>query len=183
MDRQCQRRNSVPGHDLFRNCGQALSTWLLTGVVVAGMSGCTFLDWVDKKKPPEVPGEEQARLERLKKQGGGWSVGGPASMIQASPESVEFGDSRIDVESQQTIVFSNPSPFAVTVVKVIIDGTAFTWSNQISQSVIPPRGQLTLTVTFRPAERLRYSASLWLEIDSAGGRFTRVRLQGRGITK
>lgn len=169
--------------DLFRNCVQPLSTWLLTGVLVAGVSGCTFLDWVDKKKPPEIPGQEQARLERLKKEEGGWSVDGPASMIRASPESAEFGDSRIDVDSQQTIVFSNPSPFAVTVVKVSVDGTAFTWSNPLSQYVIPARGQLTLTVTFRPAERLRYSASLWLEIDSAGGRLTRVRLKGRGIAK
>jgi hypothetical protein len=45
-------------------------------------------------------------------------------MIRATPESVDFGDARVDVESKQTIVFSNPSAFTVTVVKVAIDGRA-----------------------------------------------------------
>ena len=183
MDRQFQRRNSVLGPHLFRHWAQPLGTWLLAGAVVAGTSGCTFLDWVNKKQPPEVPGQMQARLERLKKEAGGGSVGNPASMIHASPESVDFGDSRLHVESQRTIVFSNPAPFAVTVVKANTDGTAFTWANPASQSVIPAGGQLTLTVTFRPAEPHRYSDSLWLEIDTAGGRFTRVRLNGRGIAR
>jgi hypothetical protein len=172
-------QNSIVGQHARRPFG----TCLLASILVFGVNGCTVLDWVDKKKPPEVPGEEQARLERLKKEGGGSLSGRPASRISATPESVDFGDARIDVESQHAIVFSNPSPFTVTVVKVTIDGAGFAWSNQGLPLVIPARGQLALTITFRPAEPNRYSAALWLEIDSAGGRFTRVLLKGRGVRR
>jgi len=175
----CSRdgQNSIIGQYAHRPFGICL----LASALVLGLNGCAALDWVDKKTPPEVPGEEQARLERLKKEGGGSLNGRPASRISATPESVDFGDARIDVESQRAIVFSNPSPFTVTVVKVTIDGAGFAWSNQALPLVIPARGQLALTITFRPAEPNRYSATLWLEIDSAGGRFTRVPLKGHAI--
>lgn len=158
-------------------------TCLLASVLAFAVNGCAVLERIDKKKPPEVPGEEQARLERLKKEGGGNIRGRPASVISATPESVDFGDARIDAESQHAIVFSNPSTFALTVVKVTIDGAGFAWSNQGLPLIIPARGQLALTITFRPAEPNRYSATLWLEIDSAGERFTRVRLSGRGVRR
>jgi hypothetical protein len=172
--------NYLTDQCLRRPVARWLGILLVAGALMTSMSACTFLEWVDKKKPPEVPGEEHARLDRLKKQGAG-SSGGPASMIDASPEAIDFGDTRIGTESQHTIVFSNPSAFDVAVVKVTVDGVGFSLSNQVSPRVIPTRGQLALVITFRPAERQRHSGSVLLEIDSAGGRFSRVRLKGRGI--
>ena len=47
--------------------------------------------------------------------------------------------------------------------------------------VIPAQGQLALTIVFRPEQGRACSGHLLVEIDSAGGRFTRVPLNGRGV--
>jgi hypothetical protein len=44
------------------------------------------------------------------------------------------------MDSQQAIIFSNPSRFTMTVVKVTIDGDGFGWSNQGFPFVIPALG-------------------------------------------
>jgi hypothetical protein len=47
-----------------------LAAWVIATCVVLSMAGCKQLDWIEKKSPPEVPGEEKARLERIKKEAG-----------------------------------------------------------------------------------------------------------------
>ena len=188
MIRSLDGHHGIAPQYLFRRVAKFLGIWFVASAVLAGMSGCAATDWVDKHKEPTAPRGRPRPGEPVKNgEGGSVGPGGLVglgwlgrSMIKA-PDVIDFGDVLPDIDSQQMVVFSNPAAFDVTVAKVTIDGAGFARSDHVSPLVIPARGQLALPITFRPAGRKRYSASLWLEIDSVGGRMTQVRLRGRGV--
>jgi hypothetical protein len=151
--------------------------------VMTSVPACAVVDKIDKLS--KTPGLEEAQLrEGLKKTRGRIVRDGSLSPLQAAPSVVDFGRAPVASESQKTIVISSPFGFAVTVVQVIVQGCdGFALSGQAGdRPIIPPHGQLTLNVTFKPAAPRVCSGHLLLEIDSAGPRFTRVALKGRGIS-
>ena len=155
-------------------------TWLVAIAIITSQPACAFLDKVDKVS--KVPGLEEAQLHNgLKKPPTGTVHTGPWSHLQAIPSVIEFGRIPIASKTQQTVVISNPADFPVTVIHVSVQGCDFGTSGDASDISIPARGTLAFTVTFQPAQRRACSGFLRLEIDSAGRRFTRVPITGRGI--
>jgi hypothetical protein len=154
---------------------------VLAVAAIASLPGCALLEKVDKVS--KIPGLEQAQVtEGLKGPHEPIGQGGPASPLQASPSDIDFGEKHVSSETHKTVVISSPFDFAVTVVHVTVQGCGFALAGQIDdRPVIPPHGQLALTVAFHPAAKQACSGLLLLEIDSAGGRFTRVGLKGQGI--
>ena len=63
-----------------------------------------------------------------------------------------------------------------------VEGVGFTLVQGSSARVeIPASGRLDVGVMFQPPDRRAHSGLLFLEIDSAGGRDTRIVLKGKGI--
>jgi len=81
------------------------------------------------------------------------------------------------------VVISNPAEFSVTLVRVVVRGSGFAIvSPHEDRLAIPAHGELTFTLTFHPVVQGTSSGDLLLEIDSAVSRFTRVMLNGRGLS-
>jgi len=155
---------------------------LLAGVFAAFLStngaACALLEFTDKI---EKQGLEQARLENLKKQKQPRSHSDSASPLQANPSAIAFGSVVVGSESRQTVVISNPAEFSITVVRVVVQGSEFAIISPLKDRlVIPAHDELTFVLAFHPAVQGPCSGELLLEIDSAVGRFTRVKLEGRG---
>jgi ASPM-SPD-2-Hydin domain-containing protein len=155
--------------------------WLVAAVTITSAPACAFLDKVEKVS--KTPGLEEAQLtESLKTTGGPLGQDGVLSPLQATPSVVDFGRVPVASERQKALTVFNPSGFAVTVIRVTVQGCGFALSGQAGdRATIPAQGQLALTVAFQPATRRACSGFLLLEIDSAGGRLTRVPLTGRGV--
>lgn len=167
-------------HRLERRRTGPVALLSATLLVLSSLAGCTALDWMEKKTPPEVPGGMEARLERIKKQG---PLGqGGSSVLHATPMLVDFGGRIVGSENKGTIVLANPSGFTVTIVFLAVEGEGFS-SHQTAPIDVPAGGHVVLTTTFRPPDGRSYSGRLLLEIDTAGERFTQVPLTGRGIRK
>ena len=154
--------------------------WLIAGVIAFGPA-CRLVNGIDKVS--KIPGLEEAQLrEGLEKSRGRAGGHGSASALQATPSIVDFGGAPVGSQQQQTLTITNPSTFPVTVLRVSVEGSGFALSGQAgTRVVVKPHEQLAMTVTFQPAAPGACSGHLLLEIDSAGGRFTRVELRGRGI--
>ena len=104
------------------------------------------------------------------------------SRLQATPPVLDFGSGAIGSQDQRTVSIHNPSSFPVTVIRISVEGQGFTLAAGTDEHAeIPPHGQLDVGVRFEPREPRAYSAVLFLEIDSAGGRATRVVLKGRAM--
>jgi hypothetical protein len=172
--------NDIPERRLERRRTRSVAVWSATLLVLTSLAGCTALDWIEKKTPPETPGEMEARLERIKKQGSLGQRG--SSVLHATPLSVDFGGTIVGSAKVQTIVLANPTGFTVTILFLSVEGDGFT-SNQAAPIDVPAGGHVALTATFRPPDERSYSRRLLLEIDTAGERFTQVPLTGRGIRK
>lgn len=85
-------------------------------------------------------------------------------------------------KSTQTVTILNPFGFAVTVIRVTVEGCDFAMSGAaVDRVAIPAQGQLILAVMFEPTQHWTCSGILLLEFDSASRRFKRVPLKGRGI--
>ena len=169
-------------HARKRKPGAAARVVLALAVgAIASLPACALLEKVDKVS--KIPGLEEAQVtEGLKGPHEPLGQGGPASPLQASPSDLDFGQKHVASESHETVVISSPFDFPVTLVRVTVQGCGFALAGQIvDRPVIAPHGQLVLTVSFHPAAKQACSGLLLLEIDSAGGRFTRVPLKGRGI--
>jgi hypothetical protein len=154
---------------------------VFTALIVLNAAGCKPLQWIDKHSPPEVPGEEKARLERLKKEAGppGTNI---SSVLRVSPQALDFGTVPVRSARTQAITIANPSAFDVTVVGVVLDGEGFTLENRTERVTLPAHDQFELTIRFRPLERRAYTGRVVLEIDAAGARFTRVLVRGSGVS-
>lgn len=155
--------------------------WLAALTMIGYGPACRLLNGIEKVE--KIPGLEEARLregmERSAERPGGH---GPTSALEATPRLLDFGPARVGSRNQQTVTVTNPSHFPVTVLRVSTEGCGFAaFSGAGNRPVIAAQGQLALTVTFQPPARGACSGHLLLEIDSAGGRFTRVKLEGRGI--
>jgi len=154
-----------------------LRRWVAV-VAIASVSACAALDTAGKTSEKV----EEARLkERLAKGSEPTGPTGSASALKAIPSEMDFGRVPLSSESQRTVVISNPFAFAVSVVQTTVQGCGFLLSSVAGRPLIPAQGQLALTIVFHPAQRRACSGLLLLEIDSAGGRFTRVPLKGRGV--
>jgi len=151
----------------------------LVVVAIASVSACTALDKIGKASEKLEEGRVQESLATKTSEPTGQT--GPASALKAVPLVVDFGRVPVSSESRQTVVISNPSAFAVSVVQTTVQGCGFLLSGVADRPLIPAQGQLALTIVFHPAQRRACSGLLLLEIDSAGGRFTRVPLKGLGI--
>ena len=82
---------------------------------------------------------------------------------------LDFGGALVASERRAIVVISNPSEFAVTVTRVVVEGTGFAVSPQAaSRADIPAHGQLSLTVLFQPLARRVCNGFLLIEIGSAG---------------
>lgn len=141
---------------------------------------CAFLDTVDKVS--KIPGLEEAQVvEPLKKGPAPPAHDGRVSALEATPPFLEFGPVPVGSESRKTVVISNPAGFAITILRTTVEGCGFQQAGAlVDRPVIPAGGQLTFIVAFHPAQRGACSGLLFLEIDSAGGRMTRVQLHGSG---
>ena len=156
-------------------------TWCVAVAMITCVPGCAFVDKIAKVS--NIPGLDEAQLkEGLKKTSSSTGQVGPLSPLRATPPLLDFGETPVASKSQKTVVIFSPFTFAVTVTHVTVNGGDFALSGQVPNGpILPPHGQLTLTVAFSPAARQTCSGLLLLEIDSAGGRFTRVPLKGQGI--
>lgn len=97
------------------------------------------------------------------------------------PAQLDFGDVAINAESQQAVVISNPTAFALTATSAHIIGAGFSLSSSSPMPVtIAAHGRVDLVVVFRPLTNGRRSGVLVIEIDSLLSRFIRVALRGRG---
>lgn len=104
-----------------------------------------------------------------------------ASPLQARPSTLDFRNVPIGADDQRTVMITSPFSFAVTVLNVLVEGDRFGLTNaSAGPRVIPPYGQLAVAVTFHPTAKERSSGQLIVELDTAGGRFTRVSLSGAG---
>jgi len=140
---------------------------------------CAFLDKVDKVS--KIPGLEEAQVvEPLKKGPTSAAYDGRDSVLEVPPL-VEFGPVPVGSESQRTVVISNPAGFALTILRITIDGCGFQLAGAlVDRPVITAGGQVTLIVSFHPVQKGACAGLLSLEIDSVVGRITRVQLKGRG---
>jgi hypothetical protein len=170
----------VPARSLggYRGAPRLLAWCVAAGVAV--VPACAFLDKVDKVS--KIPGLEQVQAtEGLDNTSDPLPENAPASSLRARPSALDFGRVSLGATSQQTVVISNPSAFAVTLVHVTVRGCGFAVVDPPADPpVIPAVGEWVFAVTFQPAERRACSGFVLLEIDSAGGRFITVSLTGRG---
>lgn len=155
-----------------------LPRWVAV-VAIASASACATLDKIGKASEKLEEGRLQESLSKKSSEPNGQT--GPVSALKAIPSGVDFGQVPVSSESHQTVVISNPFSFAVSVVQTTVQGCGFLLSAVAGRPLIPAQGQLALTIVFHPAQRRACSGLLLLEIDSAGGRFTRVPLKGRGV--
>jgi hypothetical protein len=152
---------------------------LFGALLATSGSGCALVDRLNKIQDLE---EAQA-IQSLEKQPGRSRSDFTLSPLHANPSTVAFGTIVIASENRQTVVISNPSDFIVTVLRVSVHGSGFAIVRRLGgPSVIPAHGKLAFTLAFHPMVQGESSGDLILEIDSAGGRFTRVTLKGRGVS-
>ena len=153
--------------------------WALVAAI-ATAPACALLEKIDKLS--KTPGLEEARLTESLKKRPASSPREPSSPLLATPAAVDFGQVRVAFDNQQAVAFSNPFDFAVTIIRTTVEGCGFVLADGAGdRHIVAARGLVTVTVVFRPAERRQCSGLLLLEIDSAGGRFTRVPLTGKGV--
>jgi hypothetical protein len=155
---------------------------LITAFLTTNTAACTLLDKVEKVS--KTPGlEEVLEREANKKEPGRLGEREPVlSRLQATPPALDFGNAAVASQQQRTVQIFNPSQFPVTVIRMTVEGVGFTLASGSSPRVeIPARGRLDVGVMFQPPDRRVHSGLLFLEIDSAGGRDTRVVLTGKGI--
>jgi len=163
-------------------CNRPLRALLLISAILMNATACTLLDKVDKiSKTPGL--EEVLEKEANKKEPGRLVQREPVlSRLQATPPALDFGNTAVASQDQQTVAIFNPSQFPVTVIRITVEGVGFTLAPRTSDRVeIPAHGRLDVGITFQPPDRRVRSGLLFLEIDSAGGRDTRVVLKGRGM--
>jgi len=140
---------------------------------------CAVLDIVSK-----TPGLEEAqRRKSMEKDRASDGEGGRASQLHATPPAIAFGDVPVSSTTQRAVVVSNLATFPVTVIHATAQGGCdFAMSNNPGNGlIVAAHGNITFTITFLPTQRRACSGSLLLEIDSAGGRFMRVPIEGRGV--
>ena len=165
-----------------RHQGSRLVTWLVAAaIVITSHAACAVVNLIEKVG--KTPGLEEAQLrEHLEKKPGRVGQHGPSSPLQATPARIDFGGVPVASKTAQTVTIVNPFGFPVTVIRVSVEGCDFAIAGEAAErATIPAHGELVYTVTFQPAQRRTCSGLLLLEIDSAGGRFTRVPVKGRGI--
>ena len=156
-----------------------LPRWVAV-VAIASASACATLDKIGKASEKLEEGRLQESLSKKSSEPTGQT--GPVSALKAVPSASTSGRNLYpSSENHQTVVISNPFAFAVSFVQTTVQGCGFLLSSVAGRPLIPAQGQLALTIVFHPAQRRACSGLLLLEIDSAGGRFTRVPLKGRGV--
>lgn len=150
-------------------------------VVAVTLPACAALDKIDKaSNPPDLA--EVVLRERMKEPREPLGHSSPLSPLRATPSAVDFGNVLLTSAGQIDVVISNPATFELVVVRSTVQGCGFSLSSPTGERhVVAAGGQLTLSLAFRPTERRSCSGLLDLEIDSAVGRLTRVRLKGKGI--
>lgn len=157
-------------------------------VLAIGSQACGVLETTDKVS--KIPGFEEAqRRKGMEKDRASDGQGGRASQLRAIPSAIAFGDVPVASTTQRAVVVSNPASFPVTVIhaslQVIhasVQGRDFAMSNNPGNGlIVAAHGDMAFTITFLPTQRRACSGSLLLEVDSAGGRFMRVPIEGRGV--
>ena len=151
-------------------------------VLAISSQACAVLDITDKVS--KIPGLEEAqRRKDMEKDRASNGQGGRASQLHATPSAIAFGDVPVASTTQRAVVVSNPATFPVTVIHASVQGGCdFAISNNLGNGlIVAAHGDMTFTITFLPTQRRACSGSLLLEIDSAGGRFMRVPIEGRGV--
>ena len=154
----------------------------LIGATLTNATSCALMDKVAQVS--KTPGlEEVLEKEANKKKPGRLGEREPVlSRLQVTPAALDFSNVSVASQDQQTVVIFNPSQFPVTVIRMTVEGVGFTLAPGTTERVeIPSRGLLAVGVRFQPPDRRVRSGLLFLEIDSAGGRATRVVLTGKGI--
>ena len=151
-------------------------------VLAIGSQACAVLETTDKVS--KIPGFEEAqRRKGMEKDRASDGQGGRASQLHATPSAIAFGDVPVASTTQRAVVVSNPASFPVTVIHASVQGGCdFAMSNSPgNELIVAAHGDMTFTITFLPTQRRACSGSLLLEVDSAGGRFMRVPIEGRGV--
>jgi len=151
-------------------------------VLAISSQACAVLDIADKVS--KTPGLEEAqRRKGMERDRASDGHGGRASQLHATPSAIAFGDVPVASTTQRAVVVSNPATFPVTLIHATVQGECdFAMSNNPGNGlIVAAHGDMTFTITFLPTQRRACSGSLLLEIDSAGGRFMRVPIEGRGV--
>ena len=163
-----------------RHPGLTPAAWLVAASLTAHGPACALAEGIDKVS--KIPGLEEAQARQgFEKTPARWTRDG-LSVLQASPPSLDFGRVPLYSQHPQTVTISNPSVFAVTVVRMSVEGCGFALSRQApDRPIIAPQEHLSLSVIFQPVARRACTGRLLVEIDSAGGRWTEVVLKGRGV--
>ena len=154
------------------------------GVLLVTGSACLSRRFKPKKIEKDIErGLEQVRLHDLKRKIPGRSrPTGRLSPLQADPPALDFGQVPVASATRRVVVIANPLDFAVSVVRVTVEGCGFSLVDPLDQHIIPAHGDLMLTLAFQPVVTGACTGQLLLEIDSASGRFTPpVPLTGRGV--
>jgi hypothetical protein len=157
-----------------------LKRWAAVVVIVA-LPGCAIAEKIDKaSNPPDLT--EVWLREQMKEPGESLGRGTSLSRLRAIPAAVDFGQVQVASDNQRQLAISNPSEFEVTIIHATIQGCGFALlAGGDQRQVVAAKSQLVFAVAFRPMDRRTCSGTLILEIDSAGGRLTRVPLTGTGI--
>ncbi|MGQ0736595.1 MAG: Ig-like domain-containing protein [Acidobacteriota bacterium] len=101
--------------------------------------------------------------------------------VDVNTRSLDFGTTVVGGRTIRVLTLSNTAAFTLTVKAARFNGSCFDVAPTASLPlVIPPKGQAELPVVFSPASPGICPGTLVLEVDSAGGRFKQVRLEGRG---
>jgi len=101
-----------------------------------------------------------------------------ADVVYVDTEELDFGSVGVGKAARRTVDVFNPKTYAVTISEAHVVGPCF----QVERSDFPievaPGQTIGIPVVLGAASEARCNATLILVIDSAGGRYARVRLKG-----
>jgi hypothetical protein len=149
--------------------------------LVISQPACAVLETIDKVS--KTPGLDEAEVRKaMQKRPSRTGDASDIAQLQANPPQVRFDSVPVASQRQQVVVVSNPATFPVTILHASVTGCDFAvLSGAGDGTIVDAKSDVAFTVTFQPSERRTCSGALWIEIDSAGGRFMRIPLRGQGI--
>jgi hypothetical protein len=104
------------------------------------------------------------------------------SPIEVAPTFLDFGDVKTGSSKPLTVVVTNRYPTKVTLTRdVTVSGAGFALADPITaDTVLEPKQNLTITVTFAPATETAHEDQLAIYDDAAGSP-RQISLKGKGI--
>ncbi len=100
--------------------------------------------------------------------------------LAVSDKSHDFGEARIGTTQDWTLLVSNTGNATLTITSILSDNTVFTVTSPSFPSSIPPGGNLTVNVQFKPVEQISYSGNLSINSNDPDQPVFRAAVSGIG---